>query len=81
VDDACLDFHALSATSEQPALAQVRRPIYRTSVARWRRYERHLGPLLAALGLEQTEACAPATAEALKRKRGEPLRGDRQIRR
>jgi hypothetical protein len=29
---------------------QVRQPIYRTSVARWKRYESHLGPLKGALG-------------------------------
>jgi hypothetical protein len=39
----------------------VRQPIYRSSVQRWRRYERHLGPLLEALELDrissdQTEA-------------------------
>ena len=28
---------------------QVDRPIYRTSVERWRRYEAHLGPLREAL--------------------------------
>jgi hypothetical protein len=28
----------------------VRKPIYQSSVQRWRRYERHLGPLLEALG-------------------------------
>lgn len=52
-DDACLDFHGSQRHVRTASLAQVRRPIYRTSVARWRRYERHLGPLLAALGLEQ----------------------------
>jgi hypothetical protein len=28
----------------------VRQPIYRTSVARWKPYAAHLGPLLTALG-------------------------------
>jgi hypothetical protein len=32
------------------SLSQVRQPIYRSSVQRWRRYEAHLGPLLEALG-------------------------------
>jgi len=27
-------------------VAQVRKPIYKTSVARWRRFESHLQPLL-----------------------------------
>jgi hypothetical protein len=29
---------------------QVRRPIYNSSVNRWRNYDKHLGPLRAALG-------------------------------
>jgi hypothetical protein len=29
--------------------AQVRRPVYGTSSGRWRRYRRHLTPLIAAL--------------------------------
>jgi hypothetical protein len=28
---------------------QVRQPIYTSSIGRWRRYEKHLGPLFAAL--------------------------------
>ena len=31
---------------------QVRQPLYRSSLERWRRYERHLGPLIEALGPE-----------------------------
>jgi tetratricopeptide (TPR) repeat protein len=46
----CLDFH----TTERPILTasrqQVRRPVYSSSVGRWRRYERHLEPLRATLG-------------------------------
>jgi hypothetical protein len=29
---------------------QVRQPLYQTSVDRWRRFEKHLGPLFKALG-------------------------------
>jgi hypothetical protein len=29
------------------SVAQVRQPIYKTSVARWQRFEAHLKPLLA----------------------------------
>ena len=43
---------ALAAALSLPpaASAQVRRPIYKTSAERWRRYEAHIGPLLEALG-------------------------------
>ena len=33
-----------------PALPQVRQPIYKSAVGRWRVYEKDLGPLLGALG-------------------------------
>ena len=46
----CLDFHANRRAVTTASMTQVRRPAYRTSIGRWRRYEAHLGPLLAALG-------------------------------
>jgi tetratricopeptide (TPR) repeat protein len=49
-DPACLSFHEASGAVRTASAAQVRRPIFSTSVRRWRRYERHLGPLFAALG-------------------------------
>jgi hypothetical protein len=33
--------------------AQVREPLYRGSVGRWRAYEEELGPLIEALGVER----------------------------
>jgi hypothetical protein len=49
-DARCLHFHE----TERPVLTasrwQVRQPLYAGSVGKWRRYERHLGPLKAALG-------------------------------
>ncbi len=47
--DACLRFYEADRAVTTASVDQVRRPIYSSSVARWRRYERHLGPLLAAL--------------------------------
>jgi hypothetical protein len=49
-DEACLRFHETKRPVRTASVAQVRQPIFATSVARWRRYERHLGPLFAALG-------------------------------
>lgn len=49
-DPNCLDYHAQERTVRTPSLWQVRQPVYKSSVARWRRYEAHLGPLLEALG-------------------------------
>lgn len=54
--DRCLDFHRLDRRVKTASNLQVRKPLYRSSVARWKRYERHLGPLLDALaGREATD--------------------------
>jgi len=45
----CLRFYETRRAVGTASADQVRRPIFRTSVQRWRRYEDHLGPLLAAL--------------------------------
>ena len=50
-DPACLDFHLHDRRVDTPSRWQVRQPIYDRSVGRWRRYERHLGPLKLAMGL------------------------------
>lgn len=49
-EDACLAFHETGRPVRTASAQQVRRPIYRTAVKRWKRYERHLEPLLEALG-------------------------------
>ena len=51
-DDRCLDFHQTRRQVGTASNVQVRRPVYRSAVARWRRYAAHLGPLLAELGDE-----------------------------
>jgi tetratricopeptide (TPR) repeat protein len=54
-DDACREFRNTSRAVRTASTGQVRQPIHSRSVGRWRRYERHLGPLLDALsplGLE-----------------------------
>jgi tetratricopeptide (TPR) repeat protein len=48
-DARCLDFHRTERRVRTASAAQVRRPIYRSSVERWRAYEPWLGPLLAEL--------------------------------
>ena len=46
----CLGFHQTAGAVRTASAAQVRQPIYTSSVGRWKRYERHLTPLLDALG-------------------------------
>jgi tetratricopeptide (TPR) repeat protein len=48
-DDACLAFHQTARSVRTASATQVRRPIYRTSIGRWRPYEDELQPLLQAL--------------------------------
>lgn len=49
-NDACLDFHNTKRSVNTASMTQVRRPIYKSAVERWRPYEKYLGPLLDALG-------------------------------
>ena len=49
-DDACLESHKTKRTVKTASITQVRQPIYTSSLERWRRYERFLGPLLEGLG-------------------------------
>ena len=48
-DERCLRFHESDRAVLTPSRWQVRSPIYSGAVARWKRYEKHLGPLLEAL--------------------------------
>jgi tetratricopeptide (TPR) repeat protein len=46
---ACLEFHRTQRPVRTASITQVRQPIYKQSVARWRNYEHDLGALFAAL--------------------------------
>jgi tetratricopeptide (TPR) repeat protein len=48
-DDRCLSFHETDRPVRTASATQVRQPIYKSAVGRWRLYEEHLGPLLGAL--------------------------------
>jgi len=48
-DARCLHFHATARPVQTASLTQVRRPIYASSVGRWRRYADRLAPLGEAL--------------------------------
>ncbi len=50
-DERCLSFHETVRPVRTASATQVRRPIYKSAVGRWRRYEKDLGPLLSALGI------------------------------
>jgi tetratricopeptide (TPR) repeat protein len=48
-DERCLSFHQTDRPVRTASATQVRRPIYRSAVGRWRVYETELKPLLDAL--------------------------------
>ncbi len=54
---ACLDFHKNRRVVKTASVAQVRRPIYQSSVARWKAYEAQLGELRALVGGDRPLAC------------------------
>jgi hypothetical protein len=63
-DDVCLAFYETQRTVSTASAAQVRRPVYDTSVGRWRAYQSSLQPLLQALAIDPDDPFAAADAEA-----------------
>jgi hypothetical protein len=49
-DEACLQFYRAKRSVRTASAAQVRRPVYDSSIGRWRPHEEALEPLLRALG-------------------------------
>ncbi len=49
-NDACLNYTENERAVTTISRWQVRQPIYKTSMKRWKPYEKHLGPLIAGLG-------------------------------
>ena len=45
----CLSFHKNKRTVNTPSYNQVRRPIYTSSIERWKHYDKYLEPLRMAL--------------------------------
>lgn len=48
-DPACLRFHESRRVVTTASIDQVRKPIYDSSIGRWKRFEKHLGPLVEGL--------------------------------
>ena len=49
---ACLDFHVSDRTVRTASYQQIRRPLYSSSVGRWKNYAAHLGTLIEHLDSE-----------------------------
>lgn len=64
-NDACLTFHETRRPVRTSSVAQVRQPIYRSSIGRWRPYREHLRSLLLELGVNaDDDPCEHDTARA-----------------
>ncbi len=48
-DEKCMAHHEQKANVQTASVDQVRKPIYTSSQRRWKRYEKHLGPMLEIL--------------------------------
>ena len=48
-ESACLEFHQAKRPVRTASAVQVRQPVYRRSVGRWKHYEHALAPLFARL--------------------------------
>lgn len=48
--DTCLEFHKNSRWVRTASVQQVRQPLYSSSKNKWRRYEKHLQPLIETIG-------------------------------
>ena len=51
----CLEFHQARRPVRTASVVQVRQPVFRTSVGRWKHYEHALGSLFARLSLDTAE--------------------------
>lgn len=54
-NDACLAFHKSERPVKTASVVQVRKPVYSSSVERWRRYGSDMNPLLNALGMDEMQ--------------------------
>jgi hypothetical protein len=52
-DPACLEFYKVERPVKTASVLQVRKPLYKDSIQRWKKYESRLAPLLDALGISR----------------------------
>jgi len=64
-EPACLEFHRNERPIRTASVTQVRQPVYKKSVARWKNYEPALGELFAELPIDRAskEAQAPSAGK------------------
>ncbi len=50
----CMNFHQSKRDINTPSYDQVRKPLYKKSVARWKSYQQQIQPLIQSLGLQDS---------------------------
>ncbi len=55
-EEDCLRFHQNKRAVNTASLWQVRQPMYQKSVSKWKKYAKHLEPLLEELGMQDSSA-------------------------
>jgi hypothetical protein len=63
-NDKCVDFHKSDRPVKTASVAQVRKPIYNTSVKRWKKYGDGLQPLVDAIEGKPENSSAKAKGKA-----------------
>ncbi len=48
-DQACMEFHKSKKAVHTASAAQIRQPMYTSSMQRWKNYEKHIGPMIEIL--------------------------------
>ena len=66
-NEKCLDFHNSDRPVKTASVAQVRKPIYQSSVKRWMKYGAGLQPLIDAVEGKSSQASEPKKSR-VKRK-------------
>ncbi len=64
--DACLDFHRSDRFVKTPSYDQVRRPLYTSSIGRWKRYREFIEPLESALETANAGSSGSATSSQVE---------------
>jgi len=54
-EDACMDFYKTDRVVKTASFLQIRQPLYRTSVGRWRNYMSHLSSVASTLGISMDQ--------------------------
>lgn len=52
-DEHCLKFHETTRQVKTASVTQVRKPIYKDSVKKWKKYEKHLKPMIQVMGITE----------------------------